>query len=53
MSNLTTARGKSDAAHELCHSLGLLDLYEKRNQDQLMHGIANKDNAKPTAKDIK
>ncbi len=53
MSNLPTARGKSVAAHELGHSLGLLDLYEKRNQDQLMYCIANKDNAKPTAKDIK
>ena len=53
MSNLPAARGKSVAAHELGHSLGLLDLYEKRNQDKLMYGIINKDNAKPTAADIK
>lgn len=53
MKNLPTARGNSVAAHEIGHSFGLLDLYEKRNQDQLMYGIANKDNAKPTAKDIK
>lgn len=53
MDSQTTARNKSVAAHEIGHTFGLLDLYEKRNEDKLMYGIINKDNAKPTAKDIK
>ena len=53
MDSQTTARNKSVAAHEIGHTFGLLDLYEKRNEDKLMYGINIKDNAKPTAKDIK
>ena len=53
MDSQTTARNKSVAAHEIGHMFGLLDLYEKRNEDKLMYGINIKDNAKPTAKDIK
>lgn len=53
MDKKTTSINKSVAAHEIGHTIGLLDLYEKRNQGKLMYGIIDKEYKKPTSKDIK
>ncbi len=44
---------KSTAAHELGHTLGLLDLYNSRNKGKLMYGYTSCEAVKPTAADIK
>lgn len=45
---------KSTAAHELGHALGLQDLYNAYNREQIMCGYGNRRTAtKPSAKDIK
>lgn len=44
---------KTTAAHEVGHTIGLLDLYEKKNKNKLMYGITNRTARKPTKADIK
>lgn len=54
MDNKRTSENKSVAAHEIGHTMGLLDLYEQRNKGKLMYGIIiDKEYKKPTSKDIK
>lgn len=51
--NYRASLNKAIAAHEIGHTFGLLDLYEKRNKPQVMYGGGDSYPAKPTAKDIK
>lgn len=53
MNGRIASRNKATAAHELGHTLGLLDLYEARNKGKLMYGISDRETIKPTAADIK
>lgn len=53
MNGRTASRNKVTAAHEMGHTLGLLDLYEARNKGKLMYGFTDRETTKPTATDIK
>lgn len=53
MNGYSASLNKAIAAHEIGHTFGLLDLYEKRNKPQLMYGGNDSYPLKPTAKDIK
>ena len=53
MNGYSASLNKAIAAHEIGHTFGLLDLYEKRNKPQLMYGGNDSYPPKPTAKDIK
>lgn len=55
MKKKSASINKIVTAHEIGHSIGLLDLYEKRNKNKLMYGIADwKENVtKPMPADLK
>ncbi len=53
MNGRAVSRNRATAAHEIGHTIGLLDLYQKRNKGKLMYGITDRETTKPTKTDIK
>lgn len=52
MKHISDEKNKGTVAHEFGHSLGLLDLYESYNKNQLLYGIDSRKSIKPSKKDI-
>lgn len=53
LKNISDKKKKATAAHEFGHALGLADLYNDYNRNQIMCGNGRRTTTKPSAKDIK